>query len=255
MRPLTLLIALALLGALAGCDKKDDAFDQAPTARAPDAPAAPAAGAAGADAPAPQGAGAPTAGALRAPALPPGAKLPADHPPVPSGASAAVAADGPPPSMGSAGPLRWKAPVSWKAARPAQGSMRLGEYIVSPGAGLQPAVMTIFYFGQGQGGGVEDNINRWVGQFKDAQGQPAKAAARDTRTISGMKAHTVDVSGTFNGGMAMGGGQDEPDQRMLAAIVESPQGNFFFKLLGPKATVDAEADNYEAFLASMSPGE
>jgi hypothetical protein len=44
---------------------------------------------------------------------------------------------------------------------------------------------------------------------------------------------------------------DKPDQALLAAIVMSPHGPYFFKLLGPKATVDAQAATFRAALQSL----
>lgn len=232
----TLLISL-LVGALVGCQPKDE-FAGAPTVAAPTASAQAPAGQGAAAAPA-----APAAGPLGA-----GVdtkSLPADHPPI----GAPGVTDGLPPAPAApAGALRWEAPAGWQSAKPAS-SMRMAEYVVPGDAGA--ASMTVFYFGAGGGGGVEANIERWIGQFK-GQGGAQPQAKRETLTVGGLTVHTVDVSGTFNAGSAMtGGAQDLAEQRVLGAIVETPQGPYFFKLLGPAATIAAQQASFNAFVQSF----
>lgn len=236
---LTLTLALTLSFTTLACEK--DEFAGAKSASAPAAAAAPADAAA---------AGAGTNA------------LPDGHPPVngepkragPLGQAPAAQAPAAIPAAldGTVGPLRWSAPAGWSFAKPAAGSMRLGEYVVTGESGQEPAVMSIFYFGPQGGGGVEANIERWVGQFTSAEGKPITDAKRETKVVSGMKIHTVDVSGTYGGGM--GGGGAKSDYRVLGAIVEAPAGLFFFKLLGPSALLKAQEGGFEQFLQSLKPG-
>jgi hypothetical protein len=122
--------------------------------------------------------------------------------------------------------------------------MRLATYQVQ-----ESAECAVYYFGQGQGGSVQANIDRWIGQFQGSKSAPKV----EKRTISGLLVTTVDVSGAYNG---MGGprapeGPPKPDYRLLGAIVEGAQGSVFFKFTGPAKTV---ADNQAAFdkmLASL----
>jgi hypothetical protein len=124
--------------------------------------------------------------------------------------------------------------------------MRLAEYVV-PGE-AEPATITVFYFGPQGGGGVEANVKRWVGQFEG--GEPK----RETKTVHGMKIHTVDVSGTYSAGMAGGNQPPKEDQRMLGAIVESPAGLFFFKMVGPSTVVTANEAGWNEFVSSFDKG-
>lgn len=159
-----------------------------------------------------------------------------------------------PAEFGAKGPLRWSAPEGWTGIKPAS-SMRLAEYTVPGGEGKEPSTMTVFYFGRGQGGDVEMNINRWVGQFTTEAGESAKdQAKRDKKTVDGMAVHLVDVSGTFNAGMAGGNLPPKPNQRMMAAIVESDAGRFFFKLVGPIDGVSAQETNFNTFVESLKKG-
>lgn len=151
-----------------------------------------------------------------------------------------------PDQFGSVGPLRWQAPEGWKPVKPAS-QMRLAEYHVAPAQGGEPATMTVFYFGKGGGGSIQANIDRWIGQFQSVEGKPEQS----TRTVNGMKVHLVAVAGTYKVGAAMGGGQAAPNWRMRGAIVESPAGNFFFKMTGPQKTMDAQAKAFDAFVDSF----
>lgn len=181
--------------------------------------------------------------------------LPANHPPTAGPIKRAGplnntgAATGARPSGdGKSGPLRWSAPEGWQASKP-KSQMRLGEYIAPGPEGQQPAVMSIFYFGARGGGGVDANIERWVGQFKNADGTPITNAKRATQMVGKIKVHTVDVTGTYGGGM--GGGGAQKDFRVLGAIAESPAGLFFFKLLGPSKTMAANEAKFNGFVKSL----
>ena len=134
----------------------------------------------------------------------------------------------------SAAGISWAAPASWQTqpARP----MRAATYKVSPAAGdSEAAECAVYYFGQGQGGGVQANVDRWVGQFQGGKPQTKK------RSIHGLDVTTVDVAGSYTGmgGPMMASKEVKPGYRMLAAMVETPQGNVFFKFTGPAKTVAA----------------
>jgi hypothetical protein len=145
--------------------------------------------------------------------------------------------------------VRWTVPANWKSE--AQRPMRLGTYTVAPGAECG-----VYYFGQGQGGGVEANVDRWVGQFQQADGKPSKAAAKIAkRTVHGLPVTTVDVSGAYTG---MGGPAAQPGPavagyRLLGAIVEGPQGSIFFKFVGPAKTISQNQAAFDKMIASLAP--
>ena len=113
----------------------------------------------------------------------------------------------------------------------------------------------VYYFGAGQGGSVEANLDRWIGQFQQAGGKPSREAARiDHRAIHGLTVTTVDVSGAYTG---MGGplaqsGEPRPGYRLLGAIVEGPQGSIFLKFTGPARTVAGSQAAFEKMLASFA---
>jgi hypothetical protein len=145
--------------------------------------------------------------------------------------------------------VRWTMPANWKAE--AERPMRLATYTVTPGAECG-----VYFFGSGQGGSVDANFDRWIGQFLQADGKPSKAAAKVAkRTIHGWTLSTVDVSGAYTG---MGGptaqpGPAVPGYRLLGAIVEGPQGSVFFKFTGPDKTVAANRAAFDKMLDSLEP--
>jgi hypothetical protein len=150
----------------------------------------------------------------------------------------------------SAAGVRWTPPASWKAqaARP----MRAATYSIPLAAGDQgTAECVVNYFGPGQGGGVDANIERWRGQVLGADGKPATAKI-DKRKGRGVPITVIDASGTYTGmGGPMAAGKPVPGYRLIGAIVEGPGGSVFFKLTGPAKTIAAQQQNFEQLLASI----
>jgi len=142
--------------------------------------------------------------------------------------------------------LAWKAPSDWQ--KQPDRAMRLATYAI-PKAGGDPedAVCAMYYFGPGQGGGVEANIERWVGEFENAM--PARTSSTDA---GGLKVSRVEVSGTY---LAHGGNMEaqgkKPGWKLVGAIVEGPAGAVFIKLTGPVKTVDAARKDFDALVTSM----
>ncbi len=138
--------------------------------------------------------------------------------------------------------LQWTAPSSWKneGSRPT----RAATYKVPP-----DAECIAYYFGQGQGGSVDANVQRWKGQF-----EPLKSADVKKKTVHGMPLTTLDLSGTYTGmgGPMMQSKSPEPNSRMLGAIVEGPQGSIFFKFTGPNKTVTANQAAFDKMVNSIA---
>lgn len=138
------------------------------------------------------------------------------------------------------GDLRFKAPEGWVSERPTS-SMRASQYQL-PAADGDPeaASLVVYYFGPGQGGSVDANLERWIGQMQSADGRPSKDTSKtETTSVNGMKTTMLDVTGTYAGGDMGGGGagQSKPNFRMRAAVIETPKGAYFVKLVGPVKTV------------------
>ncbi len=144
--------------------------------------------------------------------------------------------------------IKWTVSPSWKAQ--GERPMRVATYQIPAAPGDQEsAECAVYYFGQGQGGSVQANMDRWIGQFQGSK----NAAKVEKRTVNGLKVTTVDVSGAYTG---MGGprapeGPPKQGYRLLGAIVEGPQGSVFFKFTGPAKTVGANQSGFEKMLSSL----
>ena len=159
---------------------------------------------------------------------------------------AARAAD---PATFTVGTFTFKRPAAWKWAVVAPNSMRKAQLRVE-GEGGQSAEVVFFTFGAGQGGGVNANVSRWVGQFDAGNGAPVKPV-EETAEIKGTKVTRVRVdSGTFNSGMPGGPTTPQADYGLYGAILESPDGDVFIKMTGPAALVRAAAADFEAMIQS-----
>ena len=146
--------------------------------------------------------------------------------------------------------LQWTAPPEWKDTGSAP--MRAATYKVPLSAGdLGASECVVYFFGQGQGGPVNANMERWNGQFLTPSGKTASAQIHK-RVIHSLPVTTIDVSGAYTG---MGGpaGQSAavPGYRLLGAIIENPDGNFFLKFTGPVRTVNANAGVFDRLLTSF----
>ncbi len=149
-----------------------------------------------------------------------------------------------------AGGIGWRAEPPLAPHAPSS-AMRAAEYVVTD---HPEATLAVFHFGPGEGGSVDDNINRWVDQFT----QPDGRASRDVATITrgeagGLPVTFVDVSGSFSGMRGSDQTVTASSQRMLGAIVEGPEGLVFFKLTGPADAVGLAEGAFQQTIASVHP--
>ena len=72
------------------------------------------------------------------------------------------------------------------------------------------------------------------------------------RTVNGLKVTSVYLSGIYTAQMKPDeGAAPRPETRMLAAAIEGPGGPWFFRMIGPAATVNAAAADFQQMLASL----
>jgi hypothetical protein len=149
----------------------------------------------------------------------------------------------------SAAGLKWTDPPGWAS----QGSapFRVVTYSVPAIPGSEKAECIVYFFGPGQGGSVEANLDRWKGQFSQ-NGKPAEAKVA-RRTVHAVRVTTIDLAGTYTatGGQVKEGQGALMGYRMLAAIAEGAGGNIFIRFIGPEKTVTAGLAKYEQVIASL----
>jgi hypothetical protein len=151
------------------------------------------------------------------------------------------------PRSESAGPLVWDVPDGWVAEKPSS-NMRLAQYRVSGPGG--DAECIVFYFGPGQGGDPSSNAARWAGQFTQPDGSDP-VAAMEFGPLEGAQVpvHLVEVTGTYDGGMS--GPMDVAGYMLLGGIAQGADAPWFFKFIGPEATVRAERDAFVGMMKSL----
>jgi hypothetical protein len=152
------------------------------------------------------------------------------------------------------GEVTFTAPSEWVKETPSS-SMRKAQYKWPGQDGKEDAELAVFYF-PGTGGSVEANLQRWYGQFKQPDGSPTTDHVSQKKVqVNGMEVTEVYVTGTYlksTSPMMMQGPVDElPDYAMLAAIVEAPNGPWFFKATGPEATIDFWRQSFDKFIQTF----
>jgi hypothetical protein len=182
----------------------------------------------------------------RAPAPVAESAPPTDEPVPGDGSSIGNQSIVPPPADAKPG-LTWKVPANWSVRE--QRTMRVATYGIPALAGdAEGAECAVFYFGAGAGGDPEANMDRWVSQF-DHPGQPERSRAQ----VAGFGVWRIRVAGDYlaPAGPQMESSGLEHDWALLGAIVDGPNGRVFFKLTGPRKTVDGSRKEFDDLLKTL----
>jgi hypothetical protein len=179
-----------------------------------------------------------------------GDAMPPDHPPVDAGQAGSRPT--PPAGAGTGDKgILWTVPEGWVEETPSS-SVRRAQYHVPGSAG--DAECVVFYFGPGQGGDPMSNALRWASQFTQPDGRDSKdvLTTRD-ETAGSLSILRVEVTGNYENMMASPPERIE-DAMLLGAIVQGPDANWFFKLTGPRDTVETSRPGFDALIGSMRTG-
>ncbi len=183
----------------------------------------------------------------------PQGELPAGHPPLSATPPAGSMIAPPPPGSGTGqSGLVWTTPDGWIAETPSS-AMRRAQYRV-PGPGGD-GELVVFYFGPGQGGDAMSNAVRWANQFSQPDGRtPQEAMKTEQIQVGGIPVMLTEITGTYSGGMTMMGGASSElaNHMLLGAIAEGGDANWFFKLTGPAATLEAQRGAFRSLIESLS---
>ncbi|MBL9130679.1 MAG: hypothetical protein JNG86_05740 [Verrucomicrobiaceae bacterium] len=142
-----------------------------------------------------------------------------------------------------AGGLTFKFAAPWKMSD-TPGMMRVATLLATV-EGAEKPVEAAFYFFPGGGGGVQANVDRWLGQF--AKTDSSKTEEMDA---GGKKVTLVSATGTYNDGPPMGAKTPRENYSLLGAIVPTEDSNVFIKLTGPKDAVAKLAEGFKKMAAS-----
>lgn len=150
--------------------------------------------------------------------------------------------------------LKFTAQSGWVEEK-ASSTMRVAQYKLPKETGdAEDASLVLYYFGQSGGGGISANLERWIGQMKQPDGSDSKEKAKqDGLTVNGLKVTTVDLAGTYTAETAPGSGQflNNPNYRLRAAVIETPKGSYYLKLVGPEKTVAKWNNSVTDFVKSF----
>jgi hypothetical protein len=149
------------------------------------------------------------------------------------------------------GPFSLVVPKDW-IEKPSTSSMRAAQFQLPAPEGNEAEVI-VYYFGEGGAGGVQANIDRWVNQFKQPDDKPSASVAKiEKASFAGQEATVVSVSGRYVAPPMPGGEPvDKPDQSLVAVIVPSPKGPYYFRLVGSKTTVAKQEPAFREALKSL----
>jgi hypothetical protein len=155
------------------------------------------------------------------------------------------------------GPLVFTAQPGWTVEKPSS-QMRKAQYLLPRAENDKEDASLVVYFFGGQGGSLEDNVNRWTQQFEQPDGRKSSEVLTSSeRTVNGMKVHDVVLSGTYVAETQPGSGTHlrKEGWRMMASIIEAKEGPYYAKLVGPEATVKHWEASFREFVSEMKPGQ
>jgi hypothetical protein len=130
-------------------------------------------------------------------------------------------------------------PNAWKREIPGS-SMRVVQYSLKADSTLK---VTGFFFGMQDM--LRENIDRWKAEFSDLK------KANETKLLN-EKATMVILEGTFKLKAAPMAQEfkETPDYMVLAAIIPSADGPYYFKVFGPKSVLSKQIDIFKQFINS-----
>ncbi len=150
--------------------------------------------------------------------------------------------------------IAWAAPEGWVEEPPAN-QMRVAQYRLPAADGdAEDATMVVARFG-GDGGGIQANIDRWIGQWQAADGSPLPRGDVNitTRAVGSLTLTSLVLSGRFVAAVQPGAAEkhDKASHAMFAMLIITPEGLYSFKGVGPAATMARWQESLEEFRASI----
>ncbi len=150
--------------------------------------------------------------------------------------------------------LDYTPPQGW-VKQPISNPMRKDQYLLPGHDGADDGELTVFFFPD-MDGIVAENVGRWLRQFEQPDGSSTETVATtSSSTVNGLKVTTVYATGIFlkptSAMMNDSNVQRLNDYALMGAIVESREGPWFFKSVGPKKTLDHWKAGFESLVASV----
>ena len=151
------------------------------------------------------------------------------------------------------GRLKFTVPAGW-VDEERTSSMRVAQYRLPKAEGdNEDASAVLYYFGQRQGGSATANVERWIRQMQQPESSTKEPATQKLESEGGLQITMVDVAGTYVAETSPGSGQflNKPGFRLLGAVIETPAGSYYVKLVGPEKTVARWNDSFTSYVKSF----
>ena len=150
-----------------------------------------------------------------------------------------------------AGNIIYNPPADWIRETPSS-SMRLAQFVIPSEYG-ENCKLNVF---NNIGGSVEQNLDRWIKQFRQSDGSSSKDKAIFSYDDRGGGHITyIYITGTFlSGGMMMNNITEKSDFAMHAAIIEFSDDIYYFKMTGPQQEMDNRRVEFRNFINNISYG-
>ena len=150
--------------------------------------------------------------------------------------------------------LRYQAPPDWIEIATTS-PQQLDHYGLprTPGDS-EDAELSVYYFVD-EAVTVEATLESWTKQMRQPDGRPPSEMASTTSfDVADLSVTVIDVPGIYSAEVQPNSGMHyyKRDFRLKAAVVETPEGPYFFKLTGPSQTVADSEVEFNALLANLS---
>ena len=191
---------------------------------------------------------APVTPSAQAPAVAPPITLPSDSAVDPSKWKTSTSADDP--TVVEVAGLRAPKPASWVWTKPSMQFRTLQYAVAGDIESVKAAELIISVFVAGDGGPIDANIARWKGQFRQGDAAPEPKLA--DKEVGPLKVKFVELEGDY---LAMGAPAAKQGFAQIGAIVQASGRNVFFRLIGPKETVEANRADFMKMIDGLMPAD
>ena len=191
---------------------------------------------------------APVTPSAQAPAVAPPITLPSDSAVDPSKWKTSTSADDP--TVVEVAGLRAPKPASWVWTKPSMQFRTLQYAVAGDIESVKAAELIISVFVAGDGGPIDANIARWKGQFRQGDAAPEPKLA--DKEVGPLKIKFVELEGDY---LAMGAPAAKQGFSQIGAIVQASGRNVFFRLIGPKETVEANRADFMKMIDGLMPAD
>lgn len=151
-------------------------------------------------------------------------------------------------NKGNLGSMNVTIPDGWARESPSS-SMRIAQFNL-PGDDAGPAELAVY---NRIGGNVQQNLERWIGQFTQPDGRSSSDKAELTQFLAGgsLRVDRIYLEGTYSAGAMGGSPMQQREYGLLGYIVIMPDGPYYFKAIGPVATINFWMDEMDAFIRGI----